>query len=288
MSRTRVSRSARALRARNCTVGATAATTKSSAPTKLTSGSAGAPRELSVFKQVAAEYDKAHPTSRSSRRDISDTKIVAAIAPANARRRKLVQLLRRRHLLRHRRLDRPGAADEAVGNQRKRLPGGGTELYTQYNGKRCALPLLADTYGLYYNRELFEAAGITSPPKTISELAADAKKLTKFNADGSIKVARLRPVRRGSTRTRRSAGAGVRRQMADAIGALDPLQEMRAGRSASSGRRAWSTGSATTSSSGSRRAGDEFRLERVRGRQARDEHRRRVARRVHPGASIRS
>ena len=35
--------------------------------------------------------------------------------------------------------------------------------YTQYEGKRCALPLLADDYGLYYNKTLFKAAGITQP-----------------------------------------------------------------------------------------------------------------------------
>jgi multiple sugar transport system substrate-binding protein len=61
--------------------------------------------------------------------------------------------------------------------------------YTQFNGDRCALPDLADTYGLYYNKALFAKAGITSPPKTFTELTADAKKLTQFNPDGSIKVA---------------------------------------------------------------------------------------------------
>ena len=65
---------------------------------------------------------------------------------------------------------------------------GAPRYYTQYNGTRCALPLLADAYGLYYNSQLFKAAGITHPPRTISELTADAKKLTKFNPDGSIKV----------------------------------------------------------------------------------------------------
>ncbi|NEA33962.1 ABC transporter substrate-binding protein [Streptomyces sp. SID13031] len=56
--------------------------------------------------------------------------------------------------------------------------------YTQYQGKRCTLPLLADTYGLHYNKDAFKAAGITSPPKTFSEFEADAKKLTKPTADG--------------------------------------------------------------------------------------------------------
>ncbi|WP_340379097.1 ABC transporter substrate-binding protein [Streptomyces sp. SS7] len=50
--------------------------------------------------------------------------------------------------------------------------------YTQYQLDRCAVPLLGDAYGLYYNKTAFEKAGISSPPKTWSEFAADAKKLT--------------------------------------------------------------------------------------------------------------
>ncbi|MFE7764004.1 ABC transporter substrate-binding protein [Streptomyces sp. NPDC057438] len=56
--------------------------------------------------------------------------------------------------------------------------------YTQFEGTRCALPLLGDAYGLYYNKDAFEAAGITSPPKTWSQFAVDAKKLTKPRGDG--------------------------------------------------------------------------------------------------------
>ncbi|SEG86687.1 carbohydrate ABC transporter substrate-binding protein, CUT1 family [Actinacidiphila yanglinensis] len=51
--------------------------------------------------------------------------------------------------------------------------------YTQYQGTRCSLPLLGDAYGLYYNKKEFAAAGISAPPKTMSELKADAVKLTK-------------------------------------------------------------------------------------------------------------
>ncbi|HEY3687619.1 MAG TPA: ABC transporter substrate-binding protein [Streptosporangiaceae bacterium] len=65
--------------------------------------------------------------------------------------------------------------------------------YTAYKGKRCALPLLADAYGLYYNKKLLAQAGIAGPPKTMSELAADAKRLTKRNPDGSIKTAGFMP-----------------------------------------------------------------------------------------------
>ena len=65
--------------------------------------------------------------------------------------------------------------------------------YTQYNGDRCAVPDLADAYGLYYNKAMFKQAGIASPPKTFAELTQDAEKLTQFNPDGSIKVAGFVP-----------------------------------------------------------------------------------------------
>ncbi|MEU6173020.1 ABC transporter substrate-binding protein [Streptantibioticus parmotrematis] len=51
--------------------------------------------------------------------------------------------------------------------------------YTQYDGTRCTLPLLGDAYGLYYNKDAFKAAGITSPPHTWSQFQTDAVKLTK-------------------------------------------------------------------------------------------------------------
>jgi multiple sugar transport system substrate-binding protein len=55
--------------------------------------------------------------------------------------------------------------------------------YTQYDGNQCALPLLSDAYGLYYNKDAFKAAGIGGPPKTLSEFDADAVKLTKQSGD---------------------------------------------------------------------------------------------------------
>src|SRR4051795_4690650 len=55
--------------------------------------------------------------------------------------------------------------------------------YTQFEGNQCSLPLLSDAYGLYYNKKMFAAAGIKSPPKTLSEFDADAIKLTKSSGD---------------------------------------------------------------------------------------------------------
>jgi len=58
--------------------------------------------------------------------------------------------------------------------------------YTQYQGQQCALPLLTDAYALYYNKAMFAAAGITDPPKTLSDLTADIKRLTIRDANGTI------------------------------------------------------------------------------------------------------
>ncbi|KUL50383.1 sugar ABC transporter substrate-binding protein [Streptomyces sp. NRRL F-4489] len=59
--------------------------------------------------------------------------------------------------------------------------------YTRYRGRQCALPLLADTYGLYYNKDAFRKAGISRPPRTMSELKRDAVKLTRRTAGGSYR-----------------------------------------------------------------------------------------------------
>jgi multiple sugar transport system substrate-binding protein len=66
--------------------------------------------------------------------------------------------------------------------------------YTSYKGVQCSLPMLSDAYGLYYNTDMFKAAGIAGPPRTFSELVADAKRLTKKNPDGSFKVVGFVPL----------------------------------------------------------------------------------------------
>ncbi len=65
--------------------------------------------------------------------------------------------------------------------------------YTQFDGKRCSMPMLSDTYGLYYNRKLLAAAGYSAPPKTMTELTDMAKKLTSLDGKGAIQVAGFVP-----------------------------------------------------------------------------------------------
>jgi multiple sugar transport system substrate-binding protein len=167
-----------------------------SSPTKLTiwvGWSAG--HELTSFKKLAADYDKAHPEiTLQVVGGVDDNKIVAAIRSGTAPDVvssfnsynvgnycgsggwiDLTSLLKKDNI------------DPSIFPPAPRY-------YTQYGGKRCALPLLADDYGLYYNKAMFKAAGIARPPRTISELTADAKKLTVRNSDGSIKIAGIDPI----------------------------------------------------------------------------------------------
>jgi multiple sugar transport system substrate-binding protein len=65
--------------------------------------------------------------------------------------------------------------------------------YSEFEGKRCSLPMLADAYGLYYNKTLLAKAGYKNPPKTISELTAMAKKLTQRDSNGKLKVVGFNP-----------------------------------------------------------------------------------------------
>jgi multiple sugar transport system substrate-binding protein len=48
----------------------------------------------------------------------------------------------------------------------------------QYKGSTYGLPLDGETTGLFYRTDMFQAAGITSPPTTWEEFQTDAQKLT--------------------------------------------------------------------------------------------------------------
>ncbi|MER5556053.1 ABC transporter substrate-binding protein [Streptomyces sp. NPDC002793] len=65
--------------------------------------------------------------------------------------------------------------------------------YTRYEGVQCATPLLADAFGMYYNKDAFAAAGISRPPRTMSELKATAVELTRKSEDGSLERAGFMP-----------------------------------------------------------------------------------------------
>ena len=66
--------------------------------------------------------------------------------------------------------------------------------YTEYRDKRCSMPFLADTYGFYFNKAHLTEAGLSAPPKSLTELTDMAKKLTKRAADGTIERAGFLPL----------------------------------------------------------------------------------------------
>ncbi|HVD10434.1 MAG TPA: ABC transporter substrate-binding protein [Gaiellaceae bacterium] len=152
-------------------------------------------RELGVFKDVVADFEKEYPQIHVKVvGNISDDKIVTAIRGGNAP--DVAQSFSS---------DNTGAFCSTgawidLGDYMERdgvdpsvFPEV-SQYYTEYDGKRCALPVLADTYGLYYNKDLFAKAGLSGPPKTISELTEYAKKLTEKNPDGSLKVVGFDPI----------------------------------------------------------------------------------------------
>ena len=178
------------------TAAAVASSAHRSSPTNLTiwvGWSAG--HELTSFTKLAQEYDAAHPeVTLKVVGGITDDKIVAAIRSGNAP--DVVSSFNSYNVGNY--CGTGGWIDlspylKKDGIKMSMFPKA-TQYYTQYGGKQCALPLLADDYGLYYNKSMFKAAGIAHPPRTMSELMADAKKLTVKNKDGTIKVAGLDPI----------------------------------------------------------------------------------------------
>ncbi len=55
-----------------------------------------------------------------------------------------------------------------------------------FQNKIYGLPLYVDTLGLFYNKDMFNTAGITSPPKNWDEFNKDVELLTKFDSSGNI------------------------------------------------------------------------------------------------------
>jgi multiple sugar transport system substrate-binding protein len=157
--------------------------------TKLTIWVGWSARELKEFKSVVSEYDaKNKNVEVKVVGGINDDKIIAAMRAGNAP--DVVSSFTSQNVGIY--CSSGGWIDLAPYLKKSKINTNifpaATRYYTQYKGTRCALPLLADVYGFYYNKKLLAAAGYTRPPRTLDELTAYAKKLTKKNADGSLKV----------------------------------------------------------------------------------------------------
>jgi multiple sugar transport system substrate-binding protein len=157
--------------------------------TKLTIWVGWSARELKEFKAVVSEYDAKHKdVDVKVVGGINDDKIIAAMRAGNAP--DVVSSFTSQNVGIY--CSSGGWIDLGPYLEQDKIDVDifpkATRYYTQYKGTRCALPLLADVYGFYYNKKLLKAAGYTRPPKTLDELTAYAKKLTKKNPDGTLKV----------------------------------------------------------------------------------------------------
>ena len=63
------------------------------------------------------------------------------------------------------------------------------DAVTGPDGKIYGIPYLGDWPAMFYNTDMFQAAGIANPPTNWQELVDDAKKLTKTDAQGNITTA---------------------------------------------------------------------------------------------------
>jgi multiple sugar transport system substrate-binding protein len=175
--------------------GSSEATSSGEASGNITFWTGFTDRELGVMKDVVADFEQAHPKIHVKVvGGISDDKIVAAIRGGNAPD------------VAHS-FDAGAFAGAYCGNGAwidladymerddisEDLFPAVTQKYSKFEGTRCSLPMLADAYGLYYNKDMFAKAGLSGPPKTVSELMDYAKKLTVRNADGSLEVVGLDP-----------------------------------------------------------------------------------------------
>jgi multiple sugar transport system substrate-binding protein len=178
---------------KSSTQSAAGSSTTSHEPVTITLWNGFTERELGVIKQAVADFHGSHPwITVKVVGGVNDDNIIAAIRGGNAPDVAQSFTAGNTGLF----CSSGGWIDLKPYMDKSKIDAGmfpqAVQTYTEYQGKRCALPMLADTYGLYYNKDLFAKAGITSPPKTMSELTADAKKLTVRDGD-SFKVVGFDP-----------------------------------------------------------------------------------------------
>src|SRR3954471_2035911 len=151
-------------------------------------------RELGVIKDTVAQFEKQNPQIKVKVvGGINDDKIIAAsrggkspdVAQSFSADNDVASCGSGAWINLKSYMDRDGISDSIFPPAPR--------SYTQFNGTRCALPMLADAYGLYYNEAMLKKAGLNGPPKTVSQLTDYAKKLTVKNPDGTLKVVGFNP-----------------------------------------------------------------------------------------------
>ncbi|HEY3071707.1 MAG TPA: extracellular solute-binding protein [Candidatus Limnocylindrales bacterium] len=151
--------------------------------------------ELEVIREVVAEFEEAHPGIRVEvTGSVSDARVMSGVRTTDGPN--VVVSVEsdnfRDYASQAGFLDlRPFMNRDGIDPE---LFTPATLAYTRIERRQWALPLLADTYGLYFNTKLFAEAGLDRPPRTMSELTDCAKRLTKRNPDGSLRVVGFNPL----------------------------------------------------------------------------------------------
>lgn len=146
-----------------------------------------APNELKAINDNVARFERAHPNIHVKvQANITDDKINQALRAGGSQAPDVVSSFTTDNVGKF--CSSGAFTDLAPFLSRDRIDPAATFPkpmleYTQYQGKRCTLPLLGDAYGLYWNKKEFAAAGISAPPKTLSEFQQDAVKLTKTSGN---------------------------------------------------------------------------------------------------------
>ncbi|MFE9627245.1 ABC transporter substrate-binding protein [Streptomyces sp. NPDC006527] len=159
------------------------ATDDASAETTLTFWHAwSAPAEVKAVKELVAGFEKAHPNIHVNVvGNMTDDKINQALRAGGGKAPDVISSFTTNNVGKFcssgALVDLDPLFEKSGIDPDKTFPKAMNE-YTQFEGDRCAVPLLGDAYGLYYNKTAFEKAGIAGPPKTWSEFERTAKKLT--------------------------------------------------------------------------------------------------------------
>ena len=184
------------------------------------------------MKQVVAEFEKKHPGIHvTTRRRHQRRQDLAAIPPASrptspSRAPPTTSASTARPA--------PGSTSTRY-MKRDNIPAStfpaAPRYYTQYKGKRCALPLLADAYGLYYNKTMFKKAGSRTRRRRCRELTAVREEADRAQLGRLAQGRRASTRSTASTRTRPRTGARSSARSGSTRRASRSSPRARAGRS---------------------------------------------------------
>jgi len=148
----------------------------------------GFPELLPVYQRAAADYDRAHPNVKTTvlATDLREyeRKLAASIPSGTAG-----DILEVDDATMDRYVEAgliAKAPPEMVQFVRSRAFGSASQEHAAVGGDVYGIPWFAGIGALFYNTDMYKEAGLSGPPRTMDEMLADAKKLTKTDAQGRV------------------------------------------------------------------------------------------------------